>query len=121
MHSDRGVQYAADEHRRLIAQYKMVQSMSRKGWDNAPMESFFKTLKVEWVDRAGVRQEAGATCSRFRASSAGIGRAGVTRCVSHATSALARNSGPKPPAQVPPSAGVVAVQFFSSTALARRA
>ena len=27
--------------------------MSRKGncWDNAPMESFFKTLKVEWVDR----------------------------------------------------------------------
>ena len=27
--------------------------MSRKGncWDNAPMESFFKTLKVEWVNR----------------------------------------------------------------------
>jgi putative transposase len=53
MHSDRGVQYAADEHRKLIAQYRMVQSMSCKGncWDNAPMESFFKTLKVEWVDR----------------------------------------------------------------------
>jgi putative transposase len=53
MHSDRGVQYAADEHRKLIVQYGMVQSMSRKGncWDNAPMESFFKTLKVEWVDR----------------------------------------------------------------------
>ena len=53
MHSDRGVQYAADEHRKLIAQYRMVQSMSRKGncWDNAPIESFFKTLKVEWVDR----------------------------------------------------------------------
>jgi transposase InsO family protein len=53
MHSDRGVQYAADEHRKLIAEYRMVQSMSRKGncWDNAPMESFFKTLKVEWVDR----------------------------------------------------------------------
>jgi transposase InsO family protein len=53
MHSDRGVQYAADEHRKLIAQYRMVQSMSRKGncWDNAPMESFFKTLKVEWGDR----------------------------------------------------------------------
>ena len=35
MHSDRGVQYAADEHRKLIAQYGMVQSMSRKGncWD----------------------------------------------------------------------------------------
>ena len=53
MHSDRGVQYAADEHRKLIAQYRMRQSMSRKAncWDNAPMESFFKTLKVEWVDR----------------------------------------------------------------------
>jgi putative transposase len=53
MHSDRGVQYAADEYRKLIAEYSMVQSMSRKAncWDNAPMESFFKTLKVEWVDR----------------------------------------------------------------------
>ena len=53
MHSDRGVQYAGDEHRKLIAQHRMVQSMSRKGncWDNAPMESFFKTLKVEWVNR----------------------------------------------------------------------
>jgi len=53
MHSDRGVQYAGDEHRKLIAQYRMVQSMSRKAncWDNSPMESFFKTLKVEWVNR----------------------------------------------------------------------
>jgi putative transposase len=53
MHSDRGVQYAGDEHRKLIAKYRMVQSMSRKGncWDNSPMESFFKTLKVEWVNR----------------------------------------------------------------------
>ncbi len=53
MHSDRGIQYAAEEHRKLIAEYRMVQSMSRKGncWDDAPMESFFKTLKVEWVDR----------------------------------------------------------------------
>jgi putative transposase len=53
MHSDRGVQYASDEHRKLINQYRMAQSMSRKGncWDNSPMESFFKTLKVEWVNR----------------------------------------------------------------------
>ena len=53
MHSDRGVQYASDEHRSLIDRYRMVQSMSRKGncWDNSPMESFFKTLKVEWVNR----------------------------------------------------------------------
>jgi putative transposase len=53
IHTDRGIQYAADEHRNLIAQYRMLQSMSRKGncWDNSPMESFFKTLKVEWVNR----------------------------------------------------------------------
>lgn len=51
MHSDRGSQYASDSHRQLIKSYKMIQSMSRKGncWDNAAMESFFKTLKVERV------------------------------------------------------------------------
>jgi transposase InsO family protein len=51
MHSDRGSQYASDTHRQLIADFKMQQSMSRTGncWDNAPMESFFKTLKVERV------------------------------------------------------------------------
>jgi putative transposase len=49
MHSDRGSQYASDSHRQLIQDYRMVQSMSRRAncWDNAPMESFFKTLKVE--------------------------------------------------------------------------
>ncbi len=51
MHSDRGSQYASDDHRRLIEDYRMIQSMSRRGscWDNAVMESFFKTLKVERV------------------------------------------------------------------------
>jgi transposase InsO family protein len=53
MHSDRGSQYASDPHRRLIKDYGMIPSMSRKGncWDNAAMESFFKTLKVERVHR----------------------------------------------------------------------
>lgn len=52
-HSDRGVQYASQAYRTQLAQYRMVQSMSRKAncWDNAPMESFFKTLKVERVHR----------------------------------------------------------------------
>ena len=51
MHSERGSQYASDEHRQLIKDYRMIQSMSRRGscWDNAAMESFFKTLKVERV------------------------------------------------------------------------
>jgi transposase InsO family protein len=53
MHSDRGSQYASDSHRQLIKSYKMIQSMSRRGncWDNAAMESFFKTLKVERIHR----------------------------------------------------------------------
>ena len=53
MHSDRGSQYASDDYRKLLKQFHMTQSMSRKGncWDNAPMESFFKTLKVERIYR----------------------------------------------------------------------
>jgi len=51
LHSDRGSQYASDRYRKLLADFRMLQSMSRKAncWDNAPMESFFKTLKVERV------------------------------------------------------------------------
>jgi putative transposase len=54
MHKVRGSQYASDKHRKLSKDYQMTQSMSRKGncWDNAPMESFFKTLKVERVYQA---------------------------------------------------------------------
>lgn len=53
IHSDRGVQYASKEFRSLINSYGCVQSMSRKGncWDNAPAESFFKTIKVESLYR----------------------------------------------------------------------
>lgn len=48
-HSDRGSQYCTQEFRNLLAAHRMEQSMSRKGncWDNAPAESFFKTLKYE--------------------------------------------------------------------------
>jgi len=52
-HSDRGVQYACNEFRNMLAEIPLVaQSMSRKGncWDNAVAESFFKTLKTEWVN-----------------------------------------------------------------------
>jgi len=42
-------QYAAHEYRRVLDQHGMSCSMSRKGdcWDNAPMESFFGSLKTE--------------------------------------------------------------------------
>ncbi|MEX1211780.1 MAG: IS3 family transposase [Balneolaceae bacterium] len=50
-HSDRGSQYACQEFGTCLSPGKVRQSMSRKGdcWDNAPMESFFKTLKSELV------------------------------------------------------------------------
>jgi putative transposase len=48
-HSDRGAQYAATEYQRRLQQHGIICSMSRKGdcWDNAVVESFFATLKVE--------------------------------------------------------------------------
>ena len=50
-HSDRGSQYAAGDYRDILQTAAIIQSMSRKGncWDNAPMESFFGTLKTELV------------------------------------------------------------------------
>ena len=53
MHTARGSQYASARHRQLREDYGMTPSMSRRAncWDNAAMESFFKTLKVERVDQ----------------------------------------------------------------------
>ena len=53
-HSDRGVQYASNIMSNLFSfNSKITQSMSRKGncWDNAVAESFFKTIKHEWLNR----------------------------------------------------------------------
>ena len=50
-HSDRGVQYASAEYRKMMQFASFRASMSRKAdcYDNAPMESFFHTLKTELV------------------------------------------------------------------------
>src|ERR1035437_10101639 len=50
-HSDRGVQYASGDYRRTLAQAGLIASMSRKGncYDNATMESFWSTLKLDLV------------------------------------------------------------------------
>jgi putative transposase len=50
-HSDRGVQYACDKYRNSLEQHGITPSMSAKGYcyDNAFMESWFKTLKAEEV------------------------------------------------------------------------
>ncbi|WP_245259445.1 IS3 family transposase [Methylobacterium sp. 77] len=61
-HSDRGSQYAAEAYRAQLVGMKAIPSMSRTGccYDNAPMESFFHTLKVELVHqrRWATREEA---------------------------------------------------------------
>lgn len=51
-HSDRGSQYASDSFQDLLELNGAICSMSRKGncWDNACMESFFGSLKTEWLD-----------------------------------------------------------------------
>jgi putative transposase len=62
-HSDRGSQYASHDYQRLLADHRIVGSMSRRGdcWDNAVAESFFATLKTElvyqsqWQTRAAAR------------------------------------------------------------------
>jgi transposase InsO family protein len=48
-HSDQGCQYTSEGLLRFLRERGIVQSMSRKGqcWDNAPTESFFRTLKME--------------------------------------------------------------------------
>ena len=50
-HSDRGSQYASEHYRRLLSGHGITCSMSRRAncWDNAPMESFFASLKKELV------------------------------------------------------------------------
>ena len=61
-HSDRGSQYCSHKYRNLLDSFGLIASMSRKGncFDNAPMESFWGTLKQELVHhrRYRTRQEA---------------------------------------------------------------
>ena len=60
-HSDRASQYCSHDYQALLAEYSMTCSMSRKGncRDNAPMESFFNSLKNERVfhENYGTRAE----------------------------------------------------------------
>lgn len=66
-HSDRGSQYAAKDYRDVLDNYKMIGSMSRKAncWDNAPMESFFDTLKSELIHRYQYETQAQARSAIF--------------------------------------------------------
>jgi transposase InsO family protein len=68
-HSDRGSQYCAHEYRELLDQFGMQASMSGKGncYDNAPMESFWGSLKSELVHhrRYATRSQAQASIREY--------------------------------------------------------
>ncbi len=68
-HSDRGSQYCAQAYRTLLDQFGMRASMSRKGncYDNAPMESFWGSLKNELVyhQRYATRAQAMASIREY--------------------------------------------------------
>jgi transposase InsO family protein len=64
-HTDRGSPYASEDYRAVLASRGFVASMSRTGdcWDNAVAESFFATLKAEWVDHEDYATRAGGHAS----------------------------------------------------------
>jgi putative transposase len=72
-HSDRGVQYAAQDYLKLLAQHQLIPSMSRPAnpWDNASCESFMNTLKREEIhatvyrDLAHLRQNLADFIDRY--------------------------------------------------------
>lgn len=67
VHTDRGSQYASALYCKLLGDCRMIPSMSRRAncWDNAPMESFFKTLKVERVHQLRYATRAQARLDLF--------------------------------------------------------
>jgi putative transposase len=66
-HSDRGSQYASEHYRRLLEKHGVECSMSRRAncWDNAPMESFFASLKKELVHHEDYQTREEAKASIF--------------------------------------------------------
>ena len=66
-HSDRGSQYASEHYQRLLGEHGITCSMSRRGdcYDNAPMESFFASLKKELTHHEDYATRAQAKASIF--------------------------------------------------------
>ncbi|MEM7469102.1 MAG: IS3 family transposase [Pseudomonadota bacterium] len=67
VHSDEGSTYASCDYRKQLARYALICSMARKGecLDNAVAESFFGSLKNEWVDHEDYRTRQQAKQSIF--------------------------------------------------------
>ncbi len=68
-HSDRGSQYASDHYQRLLGRHGITCSMSgvAQCWDNAPVESFFASLKRELVhdEQYTTREQARASIFEY--------------------------------------------------------
>ena len=73
-HSDRGSQYASDQIRQILAANHIQVSMSRTGncYDNAVMESFFSTLKCEWVHHQDYKTRMEAAVEIYSITSPGF-------------------------------------------------
>lgn len=67
VHSDRGKEYYAGDYQRLLRKYGLICSMSRKGecYDNAVMESFFHSMKVEDIHQRDFKTRAEARTALF--------------------------------------------------------
>ena len=69
LHSDRGSQYCSHSYRKQLQQFGLIPSMSRRGncYDNAPMESFWGSLKNELIHHRhyATRSEAMASIREY--------------------------------------------------------
>ena len=93
-HSDRGVQYASGPYRAVLERHGIQQSMSRRGkcLDNAPMESFFASLKTERVHEARFRTRAEAKAAVFESIEVFYNRQRLHSTLGYRTPAEARAS-----------------------------
>ena len=93
-HGDRGVQYASEPYRAVLERHGIEQSMSRRGncLDNAPMESFFASLKTEHVHQVRFRTREEARAAVFESIEIFYNRQRLHSAVGYRTPAEARAS-----------------------------
>ena len=93
-HSDRGVQYASGPYRAVLERHGIQSSMSRRGncLDNAPMESFFASLKTERVHEAQFRTREEAKAAVFEYIEVFYNRQRLHSALGYRTPAEARTS-----------------------------
>ena len=87
-------QYAAEPYRRVLERHGIKQAMSRRGncLDNAPMESFFASLKTEQVHHGRFRTREGAKAAVFEYIEVFYNRQRLHSALGYRTPAEARAS-----------------------------